>query len=143
MRKKGDKKMYSFSSYEEIQEKHPFDGVHNYCYIVVKRKEDCLTETNLKFFKSKYPNGYFDKENNKYIFNYIWSYEIYNSYCYDGECWYLGLSTYNKTIYPVYDLPNYGKVCTQDGKESFTFHTLEEAEKYLKYLESSENLLKF
>ena len=131
--------MLKYSSYEELKEKYPLDGIHNYCYIVVKRREECLTETKLKFFKSNYPNGYFDKENNKYIYYCILPYEIYNSYCYDGECWYLGLNTYNKTIYPVYDLPKYGKV----SKECFIFHTLKEAEKCKKYLEGSEYTLRF
>lgn len=131
--------MIKCSSYEELKEKYPLDGIHNYCYIVDKTKENCLTEADLKILKTTHPNGYFDKEDHKYEYYYISSYIVYDHYCFDGEYWYLGLDSWDG-IYFVDNLPDFGIVFK--GIRG-TFQTIEEAEKYKRYLESPENFLKF
>ena len=83
--------MIKCSSYEELKENYPLDGIHNYCYIVDKTKENCLTEADLKILKTTHPNGYFDKENWKYEYYYISCYIMYDHYCFNGEYWYLGI----------------------------------------------------
>ena len=130
--------MIKYSSYEELKEEYPLDGVHNYCYIVDKTYENCFTEADLKNLKTRHPNGYFDKENWKYEYYYISCYVMYEYYCSDGEYWYLGLDSWDG-IYYVNNLPDFGISFTGKG----TFRTIEEAEKYVKYLESSKNLLQF
>lgn len=127
-----------FNSYEEISSNYPLDGIHNFYYIVDEHKFNCITEADLQILKEKYPGGYFDKDNYKYICHLINKQPFYDHYCFNGEYWYLGLDSLDG-VYEA-ELPKYGK---QFKSLLSVFKTLEEAEDYKKYLDSGEYLLEF
>ena len=117
-----------FKSYEEIKEKFPLDGIHNKYYKVIKSKINCITDTDYKILKTKYPFGYLDE--NKYIYFCIYTKTIYDHYCYNGEYWFLGLDDFDG-IGNVIIFPQFGKKLDHSGG---IFKTYKEAEEYAKYM---------
>ena len=121
-----------FNSYEEISSNYPLDGINNVYYVVEECKFNCITKADLQILKEKYPDGYLDEDDYKYICHIIKKQLFYDHYCFNGRYWYLGLDSWDG-VYEA-ELPKFGK--RSKGLLNI-FKTLEEAENYKKYLDSN------